>query len=211
MDILKEIAEYLVAGNEKKVSESINTALKDNIEPRLVMQDGLIAGMSVIGDRFKNNDIYLPDVLVAARAMNAGLAIVEPLLGEAGEEPLARAVSGTVKGDLHDIGKNIVVMMLRGAGFQVTDLGVDVAPEKFLEAASETGAQLVTLSSLLTLSMPTMEAALTAIRDSDLRDKVKVMVGGAPVTQRYADGVGADGYASDAATAVEKAKELLGL
>ncbi len=211
MDILKEIAEYLVAGNEKKVSESINTALKDNIEPRLVMQDGLIAGMSVIGERFKNNDIYLPDVLVAARAMNAGLAIVEPLLAEAGEEPLARAVSGAVKGDLHDIGKNIVVMMLRGAGFQVTDLGVDVAPEKFLEAASETGAQLVTLSSLLTLSMPTMEAALTAIRDSDLRDKVKVMVGGAPVTQLYADGIGADGYASDAATAVEKAKELLGL
>ena len=211
MDILKEIAEYLVAGNEKKVSESINTALKDNLAPRLVMQDGLIAGMSVIGERFKNNDIYLPDVLVAARAMNAGLAIVEPLLAEAGEEPLARAVSGTVKGDLHDIGKNIVVMMLRGAGFQVTDLGVDVAPEKFLEAAGETGAQLVTLSSLLTLSMPTMEAALTAIKDSDLRDKVKVMVGGAPITQRYADGIGADGYAPDAATAVEKAKELLGL
>lgn len=211
MEILKSIADHLIAGNAEKVSENVRAALRDKLAPRLVMEGGLVAGMSVVGERFKKNEIYLPDVLVAARAMNAGLSIIEPLLAASHHEPTGVAVSGTVKGDLHDIGKNIVVMMLRGAGFRVKDLGVDVAPEKFVEAVRETGARLVTLSSLLTLSIPYMEAAVAAVKDSDLRDKVKVMVGGAPLTQRLADKMGADGYASDAATAVEKARKLLGV
>lgn len=209
MDILKQIADHLVAGDAEKVSEGISAALKDNFDPQLIMDKGLITGMSVVGESFKNNEIYLPDVLVASRAMNAALAILEPLLASSNHEPKARAVSGTVKGDLHDIGKNMVVMMLRGAGFQVTDLGVDVAPEKFVKTIRETNAQLVTMSSLLTLSMPAMETTLETIKDNDLRDKVKIMVGGAPVTQRFADSIGADGYAPDSATAVEKAKQLL--
>jgi 5-methyltetrahydrofolate--homocysteine methyltransferase len=209
VEILKEIADHLVAGDADEVSRGINAALKGGLEPRLVMDGGLIAGMSVIGERFKNNEIYLPDVLVSARAMNAGLTLLEPLLAESGRERRARVVSGTVKGDLHDIGKNMVVMMLRGAGFQVTDLGVDVAPERFLEALRETGARLLTMSSLLTLSMPAMEATVEVVRDSELRDQVKIMVGGAPVTRRYADSIGADGYAPDSAVAVEEAKGLL--
>ena len=211
MEILKEIADYLVSGHADEVSRGINAALKSGLEPQLIMDEGLIVGMSVVGERFKDNEIYLPDVLVSARAMKAGLSILEPLLIGSGREPVGRAVSGTVKGDLHDIGKNMVVMMLQGAGFRVTDLGVDVAPERFLEALRETGARLLTLSSLLTLSMPSMEAAIEAVRDSELRDQVKIMVGGAPVTQRYAKGIGADGYAPDSAVAVEKARELLGL
>jgi 5-methyltetrahydrofolate--homocysteine methyltransferase len=163
--------------------------------------------MDVIGVRFKNNEVYIPEVLIAARAMKMAMAVLEPELVKAGVKPVGKLVIGTVQGDLHDIGKNLVAMMMKGAGFEVIDLGVDVASEKFIERAKATGAQLVGMSTLLTTTMPGMEKTLKAIRIAGLG--AKVMVGGAPVTQSYADKIGADGYAPDAASAVDVAKRLI--
>jgi 5-methyltetrahydrofolate--homocysteine methyltransferase len=166
--------------------------------------------MAVVGDKFKKNEFYVPEVLIAARAMHAGMEVLEPLLAKAGVEPLAKVCIGTVKGDLHDIGKNLVSMMLRGAGFKVNDLGIDVSPEKFVEAA-KSGSQVVCMSALLTTTMPSMKGVLEELKKAGIRNKVKTMIGGAPVTQNYADEIGAEGYAPDAASAVDKAKELLRL
>jgi len=206
-----ELAANLIEGNAPKVKELTEKALAEGIEPGRIINEGLIPGMNEVGRLFKAGEFFIPEVLVAARAMHAGLDIVKPLLSSYESEPVGMAVVGTVKGDLHDIGKNLVAMMLEGAGFQVIDLGVDVPPAKFVEAVKERRPHLVGMSALLTTTMPSMKATIEALQEAGLRDKVKVMVGGAPLTQRYADEIGADGYAPDASSAVDKARELLGL
>jgi len=207
---LKEVAENLIQGKADKVKELTQKAVDEGQDVSKILNEGLLAGMSVVGDKFKKNEFYVPEVLIAARAMKAGMEIIRPLLTEKGVKGAGKVVLGTVRGDLHDIGKNLVGMMLEGAGFEVIDLGVDVSPEKFVEAAREKGADIIGLSALLTTTMPGMKDVIEAIKSSDLKGKVKVMIGGAPVTQDYADEIGADGYAPDAASAVDKAKQLIG-
>jgi len=204
---LKALSDSIIKGDQKTAVDVTKAALDEGMAPGTVLADGLIAGMNVIGVRFKANEVYIPEVLIAARAMKMAMEILEPKLAEAGVEPIGMAMVGTVQGDLHDIGKNLVVMMLKGAGFKVMDIGVDVASDAFVEKAKECGAQVVGLSTLLTTTMPAMEKTIQAIKDSGLN--VKTMIGGAPVTQAYAEKIGADGYAADAATAVDIAKELL--
>lgn len=204
---LKALSEAIIKGDQKTAVDVTKAALDEGMAPGKVLSDGLIAGMNVIGTRFKANDVYIPEVLIAARAMKMAMEFLEPKLIEAGVEPLGKAMVGTVQGDLHDIGKNLVVMMLKGAGFDVVDIGVDVAPDIFAEKAKEAGVQVIGLSALLTTTMPAMEKTIQAIKDSGLA--VKTMIGGAPVTQAYADKIGADGYAADAASAVDTAKSLL--
>lgn len=206
---LKALAEALIAGKAPKVKELTEAAIAEGLHPATIVNEGLIAGMDVVGQRFKNNEIYVPEVLIAARAMHAGLSLLKPLLAEQKVQPLATVVVGTVKGDLHDIGKNLVGMMLEGAGFAVIDLGTDVSPQKFVEAVQNHHPQHVALSALLTTTMPAMKETLEALKAAGVRDKVKVMIGGAPVTQNYADQIGADGYAPDAASAAELAKSLI--
>ncbi len=204
---LNALSEAIIKGDHNTAKEITKAALDEGIEPKTVLEDGLIAGMEVIGVRFKNNEVYIPEVLIAARAMKMAMEILEPALAEAGVEPVGRFLVGTVQGDLHDIGKNLVAMMLKGAGFEVIDLGVDVAPEKFVEEATAAKVHLVGLSTLLTTTMPAMQKTIDALKDAGI--SVKVMVGGAPVTQDYADKIGANGYAADAATAVDVAKSLV--
>ncbi len=204
---LKGLSEAIIKGDQNAAVEITRQALKDGDEPENILNNGLIAGMNVIGVRFKNNEVYIPEVLISARAMKMAMEILEPRLVEAGVEPIGKCVIGTIQGDLHDIGKNLVAMMLKGAGFEVTDIGIDAPAEKFVEQAKATGAQIVGMSTLLTTTMPSMEKSLKAIRDAGIT--VKVMIGGAPVTQNYADKIGADGYAPDAASAVDLAKSLL--
>lgn len=204
---LKALGDSIIKGDQKTAVEITQQALDEGMAPKSILEDGLIAGMAIMGARFKANEVYIPEVLIAARAMKMAMEILEPKLAEAGVKPLAKAMVGTVQGDLHDIGKNLVIMMLKGAGFEVVDVGVDVTSEKFVEEAKTSGATIVGLSALLTTTMPAMEAAVKALKDSGL--SIKVMIGGAPVTQGYADKVGADGYAADAASAVDVAKALL--
>ncbi|NIM05740.1 MAG: cobalamin-binding protein [Armatimonadetes bacterium] len=204
---LKALAEAIIGGQRDKAKELTQQAIDEGISPKQIIDEGLIAGMNVVGVRFKNNEFYVPEVLIAARAMHTSMDLLKPLLADSDVQPVGRAVIGTVKGDLHDIGKNLVMMMLEGAGFEVKDLGIDVPTEKFLQAAAENGSQLVCLSALLTTTMPAMKEVIDTLQKSDL--KAKVIIGGAPVTQAYADEIGADGYAPDAASAVDKAKELL--
>lgn len=204
---LKMLSEAIIKGDQKTAVDITKAALDEGTEPETILADGLIAGMNVIGVRFKANEVYIPEVLISARAMKMAMEVLEPRLVEAGVKPLGKAVIGTVQGDLHDIGKNLVMMMLKGAGFEVLDLGTDVSPDVFVEKTRESNAQLVGLSALLTTTMPSMEKTIQAIRDAGMT--VKTMVGGAPVTQAYADKIGADGYAADAATAVDVAKNLL--
>jgi len=207
---LQKIADGIIKGQAEEVAKLVQQALNENVSPKEILDNGLIGGMNIIGKRFKNNEVYVPEVLIAARAMHRGMDVLKPVLVESGVQPIGKIAVGTVKGDLHDIGKNLVVMMLQGAGFETTDLGIDLLPEKFVEAAKQ-GAQIIGLSALLTTTMPAMKKVIDVFRESGLREKVKIMVGGAPVTQEYADEIGADGYASDAASAVDKAKELLQL
>jgi 5-methyltetrahydrofolate--homocysteine methyltransferase len=206
MSDLQPIADALIKGDRNTVVELTQKAIDDGIAPADILSDGLIGGMNVIGKRFKNNEVYVPEVLIAARAMHGGLDVLEPHLKASGVEPLAVVVLGTVKGDLHDIGKNLVGMMLQGGGLEVVDAGIDVSPEKFVEAVRESGAQFVAMSALLTTTMPQMPEIIKALKESGLA--VKTLVGGAPVTQNYADEIGADGYAPDAASAVDKVLEL---
>lgn len=203
---LKALSDSIIKGDQKTAVEITKEALDEGLNPGTILADGLIAGMNVIGVRFKANEVYIPEVLISARAMKMAMEILEPKLVEAGVEPIGTAMIGTVQGDLHDIGKNLVVMMLKGAGFKVTDIGVDVSPEVFVEKAKESGASVIGLSALLTTTMPAMEKTIQTIKDSGLA--VKTMIGGAPVTQAYAEKIGADGYAADAASAVDIAKEL---
>ncbi|MBM7582350.1 5-methyltetrahydrofolate--homocysteine methyltransferase [Caldicoprobacter guelmensis] len=206
----RAIADALKAGNAPKVKEMVEAALAEGISPEDILNKGLIVGMSEVGELFKNNEIYVPEVLIAARAMYAGLNILKPLLAERDVKPMGKVVIGTVKGDLHDIGKNLVAMMLEGAGFEVTDLGIDVSPEKFVNAAKTAGPGcIVAMSALLTTTMPAMKDTIEALKAAGIRDQVKVMVGGAPVTQKFADEIGADGYAPDAASAADLAKTFV--
>jgi len=204
------IADSLKAGNAPKVKELVEAALAEGIDPTDIVNNALIVGMGEIGVLFKNNEVYVPEVLIAARAMHAGLDVVKPLLAEKDVKPVGTVVLGTVKGDLHDIGKNLVGMMLEGAGFKVIDLGIDVAPEKFVDAVKNNDVDVIAMSALLTTTMPGMKDTIEAVKAAGLRDKVKIMVGGAPVTQNFADEIGADGYAPDAASAADLAKELVG-
>ncbi|MFH1569201.1 MAG: corrinoid protein [Gemmatimonadota bacterium] len=206
---LKAIAENLINGKAPAVEEGVRRAMSEGVSVREILHEGLIAGMNVVGQKFKNNEFYIPEVLIAARAMKAGMSLIRPRLIEEKVEPLGIAAIGTVKGDLHDIGKNLVAMMLEGAGFEVVDCGIDVPPEKFLEAVRERGVQIVCMSALLTTTMPSMKTTIEAIKEAGVAGKVRVLIGGAPVTQSYADQIGADGYAPDAASAADRAKELV--
>ena len=203
----KGIAEKLIEGNAEKVKELVQAAIDENTEPKKILDQGLIAGMEVVGVRFKNCEIYVPEVLVSARAMHAGMDILEPLLAAAGVKAKGTFVLGTVKGDLHDIGKNLVGMMLKGAGWNVVDLGVDIDADKYVETAIAEDADVVGLSALLTTTMVNMKSVIELAKTKDC--KAKFVVGGAPLTKSYADEIGADGYAPDAATAVEIVQSMV--
>ena len=206
----RAIADALKAGNAPKVKELVEAAVEEGVEPSKIVNEALIVGMGEIGALFKNNEVYVPEVLIAARAMHAGLDVVKPLMADQDVATAGKVVLGTVKGDLHDIGKNLVGMMLEGAGFEVIDLGIDVPPHKFVEAVKKDKPHIVGMSALLTTTMPAMKQTIEAIEAAGLRDEVKIMVGGAPVTQNFSDEIGADGYAPDAASAADLAKELVG-
>ena len=210
MDILAEISHNLIKGQAPKVKDLTQEALKQGVRVDRVLNEGLIASMALVGERFERKEIFLPEVLFAARAMYAGLDVLEPLLADTGVEPVGKIVLGTVQGDIHDIGKNLVGIMMRGAGFEVIDLGIAVPPQRFVDAVTD-DVQLVGMSALTGNTMPFMQNTIEALEVAGLRKKVKTMVGGAIVTQRYADRIGADGYAPDATSAVRKARELLGM
>lgn len=205
----RQIADALKAGNAPKVKQMVQTAVDQGLEPSDIVNKALIVGMGEIGELFKNNEVYVPEVLIAARAMKAGLELLRPLLAEKDVKPIGKVVIGTVKGDLHDIGKNLVAMMLEGAGFEVIDLGIDVDTDKFVNAVKDTKADAVAMSALLTTTMPVMKEIIDAIKLAGLRDQVKILVGGAPVTHEFAAEIGADGYAPDAASAADLAKQLI--
>ncbi len=208
MSIINEISENLQTGKVKAVKELVQTAINDGIDPSTILNDGLLSGMNVIGEKFKNNEVYVPEVLVAARAMNAGVQLLKPLLIEEGVQAKGRVCIGTVQGDLHDIGKNLVKMMMEGKGIEVIDLGTDVSPETFVNTAIEKDCQIICCSALLTTTMDVMGEVVKCAEKAGIRDKVKIMVGGAPVTQEFCDKIGADCYTSDAASAADAAVEL---
>lgn len=209
MSIIQEISEFLQKGKAKNVKALVEQALEEGLNPKEILNNGLLVGMMVIGAKFKNNEVFVPEVLVAARAMNMGLGVLEPKLVEIGNEPIGRAVIGTVKGDLHDIGKNLVAMMLKGAGMEVVDLGVDVDAAIFIEKAEEVRADVICMSALLTTTMPNMKDVVKELESRGIRDKYIVMIGGAPVNEAYATSIGADHYTPDAATAAEVAKAAI--
>jgi 5-methyltetrahydrofolate--homocysteine methyltransferase len=206
-----ELAEHIIMGDAKATEQWIHQALSSKAEPRDIIEQGLIPGMAVVGEKFKNYEYYLPEVLIAARAMQKGMALLRPLLTDRQAPHVGRVAIGTVKDDLHDIGKNLVAMMLEGAGFEVHNLGADVAPQSFIDTIQEHDCDLVCLSALLTTTMPMMRTTIEALKQAGVRQRVKVMVGGAPVTQDYATEIEADGYAPDGASAVDKARELVGI
>lgn len=207
---LDALAQAVISGKAPVAKSLTQEALDEGVLPQDILNNGLVAGMNVVGVKFKNNDFYVPEVLIAARAMKTAMEVLKPKLAATGVEPRGVIAIGTVKGDQHDIGKNLVAMMLEGAGFRINDLGINVAPAKFVEQAKN-GVDIVAMSALLTTTMPAMKDTIEALKVDGLRDSVKVMIGGAPVTQAYADEIGADGYSPDAASAVDKALELLGL
>lgn len=207
--VLQDINQALQRGDVNGVKQGVQEALDNNLEPRRILEEGLLSAMGIVGVKFKNNEVFVPEVLIAARAMNAGMELLKPKLVETGVEPIGNVVLGTVKGDLHDIGKNLVRMMFEGVGLTVFDLGVDVSAEKFVDAIQKHNPGIVGLSALLTTTMGEMKKVIQAIEDAGLRDKVKIMVGGAPVTSKYAQEIGADLYAKDAAEASFEAKKLV--
>jgi 5-methyltetrahydrofolate--homocysteine methyltransferase len=208
MGILAQLAESLEKGDDKAVSELTAKAIDDGLEASAILDDGLIAGMNVVGEKFRVRDIFLPDVLLAARAMYAGMELLKPLLVREGVPTRGKVVIGSVQGDLHDIGKNLVGIMLRGAGFEVIDLGNDVPPEKFVETAAEEGAPVIGMSALLTTTMSSMKRVVEIVRERGLADDIKVIVGGAPLSDQFASEIGADAYGYDAANAVDRVKSL---
>ncbi len=210
-ELLGKMAESLIAGKVDEVTDLTRQALDANVSSKDILEKGLLAGMEVVGKRFKANEMFIPEVLRCAKCMHGAMEILRPLLAETGVETAGTFVIGTVKGDLHDIGKNLVGMMFEGAGFKVVDLGIDLAPAAFVEAIKEHNANLFGMSALLTTTMPKMGETINAIKEAGLRDQVKIMIGGAPVTGEFAKEIGADAYASNAASAVDKGKELLGL
>ena len=208
MSVIDSIFERLQKGKAKEVSALVEQALNEGVKAEEILNDGLVAGMNVVGEKFRNNEVFVPEVLVAARAMNAGLKVLKPSLQVEGVEPLGKAVICTVKGDMHDIGKNLVKMMIEGQGIECIDLGVDVEPQKVVDAVIESGAKVVCLSALLTTTMMGQKDVIDALKAANIRDKVKVMVGGAPVTQQFADEIGADCYTLDAASAAQAARKF---
>lgn len=208
-DLLNEIKEAVIDGLQKVVPGKVQAALDAGIDPETILNEAMIKGMSEVGQLFEDGEFFVPEMLVAARAMASGMEILKPRLIQADVKSAGKVIIGTVQGDLHDIGKNLVGMMLEGAAFEVFDLGADVSPEKFVEAVKENGAQIVALSALLTTTMPSMKATIEALETAGLRDKVKVMVGGAPLSDQYAKEIHADGYSPDANRAVALAKSLI--
>jgi len=208
MSILQEISENLQQGKAKVVKELVQKAIDEGMDVKTILEDGLLAGMSIIGTKFKNNEVYVPDVLIAARAMNAGSELLKPLLVTAGVKATGTVILGTVKGDLHDIGKNLVRMMMEGKGLEVIDLGIDVPTDKFITTAIEKNAQIIACSALLTTTMGEMKNVVEAAKKAGIRDKVTIMVGGAPVTDSFCKSIGADIYAPDAASAAEEAVKV---
>jgi 5-methyltetrahydrofolate--homocysteine methyltransferase len=209
-DYIASVYNAILDGQLKSTSELVQTALNAGVDPTELLNQGMIAAMSEVGRLFEEGDYFVPEMLVSARAMQAGLEPLKPVLMKSNFKPAGKVIIGTVKGDLHDIGKNLVAMMLEGSAFELVDLGVDVSPEKFVDAVKSSGAQLMAMSALLTTTMPNMKATLEALKQAGLRDQVKVIVGGAPITQEYADSIGADGFAPDASRAVSLAKSLVG-
>jgi len=209
MNTLEKLADALKNGRAPDVTKLVNEALSENIPAEQILNNGLIVGMNTVGVLFKSGKMYVPQVLIAARAMYAGLDILNPILSEQDVAPLGIVAIGTVKGDMHDIGKNLVAMMMEGAGIKVIDLGTNVTADKFIQAIKVDGAQIVAMSALLTTTMQQMKATIDEIGKAGIRDDVKIMIGGAPITQEYADDIGADGYTSDAASAAEMAKSFL--
>lgn len=205
MSILEDISAALQSGRAPKVKELIQQALDAGESAKTILEDGLLAGMSVVGEKFKNNEVFVPEVLIAARAMNAGVGVLKPYLADAGVESRGKAVIGTVKGDLHDIGKNLVKLMMEGKGLTVIDLGVDVSAEKFVQAAIDNDVDLICCSALLTTTMGEMKHVVEEACEKGIRDKVKIMIGGAPITQSFCDSIGADCYTADAASAADAA------
>ena len=208
MSILIEISENLQKGKAKIVKELVQKAVDEGIAAETILNEGLLSGMNIVGEKFKNNEVYVPEVLVAARAMNMGTQILKPLLAAEGVKATGKVCIGTVQGDLHDIGKNLVKMMMEGKGLEVVDLGTDVAPEAYVQAAIEQNCQVICCSALLTTTMGVMADVVKTAEAAGIRDKVKIMIGGAPVTQDYCDKIGADAYATDAASAAEVAVKL---
>ena len=209
MSTLNEISEALQKGRAKQVKVLVPQALEEGIPAKQILEDGLLAGMGIIGEKFKNNEVFVPEVLVAARDMNVGAELLKPYLTEAGVEAKGKVCLGTVKGDLHDIGKNLVRMMFEGKGLEVIDLGVDVDAETFIKTAIENDCQIIACSALLTTTMSAMEDVVNKAKEAGIRDKVKIMIGGAPITDAFCKTIGADAYTPDATSAAEKAVELL--
>ena len=209
MEILKDIAQNLIAGNDEKVAELVGLAIESKVPTVEILDDGLIAGMNVVGGRFRNHEMFLPEVLLSARAMTAGVTLLKPLLIAEEVPSRGKVVLGTVEGDLHDIGKNLVGIMLQGAGFEVVDLGTDVPAEKFIDAAIAENASVIGLSALLTTTMSLMKGVVDLVEERGLSDQLKVIVGGAPLSEEFAQSIGAQGYAYDAANAVEKVLALV--
>ncbi|MDH3799068.1 MAG: corrinoid protein [Desulfobacterales bacterium] len=209
-ELLGKMAESLIAGKIDEVVDLTREALDGGAAPVDILDQGLLAGMDVVGQRFKAEEMFIPEVLRCAKCMHGAMEILRPLLAETGAEPIGTLIIGTVKGDLHDIGKNLVGMMFEGAGFDVVDIGIDKEPQVFVDAIKEHNAKLIGMSALLTTTMPKMGETINAIKEAGIRDQVKILVGGAPITAAFAEEIGADGYASNAASAVDKGKELMG-
>jgi 5-methyltetrahydrofolate--homocysteine methyltransferase len=208
-ELLKKIYQGILDGNQKIVSDNVQAAMDSGVDPGIILNQSMVSAMAEVGRLFEQGDFYVPEMLIAARAMQAGLTILKPGLNQSNIQSAGKVIIGTVKGDLHDIGKKLVAMMLEGAGFEIIDLGTDVAPEKFIEALKVNGANLIALSALLTTTMTFMKTTIEAVIASGMRDRVKIIIGGAPVTESYALQIGADGYAPDASRAVALAKSLI--
>jgi corrinoid protein of di/trimethylamine methyltransferase len=207
--ILEQMANALIAGKQDEVIKLTQDALDQSIDPKEILDNGLLGGMDVVGQRFKAGDMFIPEVLLCARCMHGAMDILKPLLSDADAAGAGTYLIGTVEGDLHDIGKNLVSMMLQGAGFKVVDLGTNITSQQFVEAVKEHNPQVLGMSALLTTTMPKMEETIQALSEAGIRDSVKIMAGGAPVTQDFVDKIGADAYGANAASAVERAKELV--
>ena len=209
MEIINSISTKLISGDDKGAASDTKKALDSGVPAETILNDGLIMGMNIVGDRFRDHEIFLPDVLMAARAMYAGMELIKPILIKSGISSRGKVVIGTIQGDLHDIGKNLVGIMLKGAGYEVIDLGHDVSPEKFVEAAKETGATIIGMSALLTTTMANMKEVVEILKSENLHGKIRTIIGGAPISEQYASEIGADKYSFDAGNAVDTVKELL--
>ena len=209
MSILEQLCEELIVGNATAVTRLTTQALEAGLSPQTILDEGLIAGMNVVGNRFRNCEMFLPEVLTSARAMKAGVAQLEPLFAAAGVKPVGKIIIGTVRGDIHDIGKNLAAIMLRGAGFEIVDLGVGVTAQKFVDAVREHQPNIVGISAMLTTTMMQMKTIIAALAEAGLRDQIKIMIGGAPVNKAFAEEIAADAYGRNASDAVEKARSLI--